>query len=225
VGRHRDGNVASEVARGSGVREAGAAAAAGSLARVGGIAIVVLALASLGASNAGARGRSAGRGAAKSTRTVVVIQDLDGGRQYSRIVDRQRPALDRMDGTLRSGETEARVAAFLESGELRLIDERAAYGEDGGTARNRYYVNDGRLVYFESVRVRPRDVGEDRRPARDEVVTALAFGEDGRIVGGEKTVNREPVAVPPTDPPRILGRFQALAGAVAAAGAPQSSRR
>jgi hypothetical protein len=157
---------------------------------------------------------------------VVVIQDLDDGRQYATIVDRQRPALDRMDGTLRSGDSEAQVAAFLESGELRLIEERVRYGEQGGTGRNRYYVTDGRLVFFESLRVRPREVGKDLLPARDEVITALAFGEDGRLVGSEKTVNREPVPLPATDEPGIRGRFQALSGAVAAAGsAPQANAR
>jgi hypothetical protein len=225
VGRHRAGNVASADLRGSAAREAGASQRAARVARAGLAALVALALASLGAAEPGARsGRGKERGGGKKTRTVVVVQGLDAGRQYARLVDRQRPALDRLDGTLRSGETEARVAAFLENDELRLIDERAAYGEDGGTARNRYYVNDGRLVYFESVRVRPRDVGADRLPARDEVVTALAFGENGALVGSEKTVNREPVALPPTDAPRILGRFLALAGAVEAAGEPVSAR-
>lgn len=171
----------------------------------------------LAASGPGARGRHVSRPAAKAARTVVVIQDLDGGRQYSRIVDRQRPALDRLDGTVTSGETEARVAAFLEGGELRLIEEEALYGEPGepgGTGRNRYYVHDGRLVFFESLRIRPRDLGEDRLPARDEVLTALAFGEDGRSVGAEKTVNREPVPLAPTDEAGIRRRFLALAGVV-----------
>jgi len=183
------------------------------------VALAVLALGPLDAAAQGARGRSVSRGGGGTkTRTIVVIQDLDDGRQYSAIVDRQRPALDRMDGTLRSGDTEARVAAFLESGELRLIDERVQYGEAGGTARNRYYANDGKLVYFESVRVRPRDVGKDRLPARDEVITALAFGSDGRLVGSEKSVNREPIALPSTDEAGIRHRFESLASAVAAGG-------
>jgi hypothetical protein len=156
-------------------------------------------------------------GAPKATRTVVLIRSLDDGRQYASIVDRQRPALDRLDGTLRSGDTEARVAAFLEAGELRLIDERVSYGEGGGTGRNRYYVANGRLVFFDSLRVRPRDVGKDRLRARDEVLTTLAFGDDGQLVGSVKTVNREPVQLPNTDPPGILSRFQSLVGAVDAA--------
>jgi len=182
--------------------------------------LALAAVAMLAASGPGARGRHVSRPAAKAARTVVVIQDLDGGRQYSRIVDRQRPALDRLDGTVTSGETEARVAAFLEGGELRLIEEEALYGEPGepgepgGTGRNRYYVHDGRLVYFESLRIRPRDLGEGRLPARDEVLTALAFGEDGRSVGAEKTVNREPVPLAPTDEAGIRRRFLALAGVV-----------
>lgn len=177
-----------------------------------GLALVAFAL--LAASGPGARGRNVSRPAPKAARTVVVIQDLDGGRQYSRIVDRQRPALDRMDGTVTSGDTEARVAAFLESGELRLIDEQASYGEPGATGRNRYYVHDGRLVYFESLRIRPRDVGADRLPARDEVITTLAFGEDGQRVGAEKTVNRQPVALAPTDEAGIRSRFAGLANVV-----------
>jgi hypothetical protein len=173
-----------------------------------------MAFAMLAASGPGARGRHVSRPAEKAARTVVVIQDLDGGRQYSRVVDRQRPALDRMDGTVTSGDTEARVAAFLESGDLRLIEEDARYGEPGGNGRNRYYVHDGRLVYFESLRIRPRDLGGDRLPARDEVLTALAFGEDGRSVGAEKTVNREPVPLAPTDEVGIRRRFLALTGVV-----------
>jgi hypothetical protein len=194
----------------------------------GAVALALLALAPLDAAAQGARGRSVARGAGGGgkTRTVVVIQDLDDARQYSRIVDRQRPALDRMDGTLRSGETEARVAAFLESGELRLVDERVQYGKDGGTARNRYYANDGKLVYFESVRVRPRDVGKDRLPARDEVITTLAFDGDGRLVGSEKTVNREPIPLPSTDEAGIRHRFDSLSAAVAAGGgAPRAQAR
>jgi hypothetical protein len=187
-----------------------------------GLAVLALAaLALMAPSGPGARPRAASRGgAAKTVRTIVVVKDLDAGRQYSSIVDRQRPALDRLDGTLRSGETEARVAAFLEAGELRLIDERARYGENGGTARNRYYVHEGRLVFFDSVRVRPRDVGKDRLPARDEVVIELAFGDDGRIVGKEKTVNHQPVELPPADESGIRSRFASLASAVAAAGKP-----
>lgn len=173
-----------------------------------GLGLVAFAL--LAASGPGARGRSVSRTAPKAARTVVVIQDLDDGRQYSRIVDRQRPALDRMDGTVTSGETEARVAAFLESGELRLIDEQARYGEPGGTGRNRYYVHDGRLVYFESLRIRPRDLGEDRLKARDEVITMLAFGEDGQRVGAEKTVNRQAVPLAATDEAGIRNRFAGL---------------
>jgi len=150
-----------------------------------------------------------------------VIRSLEDGRQYAALVERQRPAFDRMDGTLRSGDTEARVAAFLENGELRLIEERASYGEKAreGTGRNRYYVSDGRLVYYDSLRVRPRDVGENRLRARDEIVTLIAFGEDGRPLGSEKTVNRQPMALPSTDPPSVLARFQALAAKVAEAGA------
>lgn len=184
-------------------------------ARIALAALAALALASVGA-GPGARRLPPRGGAPQAARTVVVVKSLDDGRQYASIVDRQRPALDRMDGTLRSGDTEARVAAFLESGQLRLIDERVSYGEAGGTGRNRYYVADGRLVFFDSVRVRPRDLGKDRQLARDEVLTALAFDEDGRLVGSTKTVNREAVALPNTDPPGILARFQSLAGAVEA---------
>jgi len=187
-----------------------------------GLAVLALAaLALMAPVGPGARPRSASRGGgAAKTITVVNVKDLDDGRQYSSIVDRQRPALDRVDGTLRSGETEARVAAFLEAGELRLIDERTRYGEAGGTARNRYYVHGNRLVFFDSVRVRPRDVGKDRLPARDEVVIELAFGDDGRIVGTEKTVNRQPVELPAADESGIRNRFASLANAVAAAGKP-----
>lgn len=188
----------------------------GRSARIAVAALAALALASLGA-GPGARRMPPRSGAPKATRTVVLIRSLDDGRQYASIVDRQRPALDRLDGTLRSGDTEARVAAFLEAGELRLIDERVSYGEGGGTGRNRYYVANGRLVFFDSLRVRPRDVGKDRLRARDEVLTTLAFGDDGQLVGSVKTVNREPVQLPNTDPPGILSRFQSLVGAVDAA--------
>jgi hypothetical protein len=211
VEQHGHGSVAGE--RSGGTRGA-------PLARVAIAGLVALALASLGASP-GAR-RMPTRSAPQTTRTIVIVKSLDDGRHYASIVDRQRPALDRMDGTLRSGDTEARVAAFLESGQLRLIDERVSYGEGGGTGRNRYYVADGRLVFFDSVRVRPRDVGKDRLRARDEVLTTLAFGEDGQLVGGAKTVNREPVALPNTDPPGILARFQSLAGAVETGGSGQA---
>ena len=190
---------------------------AGVIGRVGTLGLALAAIATLG-TGPGARGRNVSRPAPKAVRTIVVIQDLDGGRQYSAIVDRQRPALDRVDGTLRSGDTEARVAAFLESGELRLIEEDARYGEQGGSARNRYYVHDDRLVYFESLRVRPRDVGTDRLRARDEVITSLAFGEGGELVGSDKTVNREPVPLPATDEPGIRARFESLAAGVRAAG-------
>jgi hypothetical protein len=176
--------------------------------------VALLAFALLGASGPGARARSVSRPAPKTPRTVVVIQDLDSGRQYSQVVDRQRPALDRMDGTVKSGETEARVAAFLESGELRLIEEEARYAEPGATARNRYYVNDELLVYFESLRIRPRDVGADRLHARDEVITRLAFGEEGHRVGAEKTVNRQAVPLAPSDEAGIRNRFRALASVV-----------
>lgn len=185
-------------------------------ARIAVAALAALALASLGA-GPGARRMPPRSGAPKATRTVVIVRSLDDGRQYASIVDRQRPALDRLDGDLRSGDTEARVAAFLEAGELRLIDERVTYGKDGGTGRNRYYVADGRLVFFDSLRVRPRDVGKDRLRARDEVLTTLAFGDDGQLVGSAKSVNREPVQLPNTDPPGILSRFQSLVGAVDAA--------
>lgn len=179
----------------------------------------------LAASGPGARGRNVSRPAPKAPRIVVTIQDLDGGRQYSQIVDRQRPALDRMDGTVTSGDTQARVAAFLESGELRLIDEQARYGEPGGTGRNRYYVHDGQLVYFESLRIRPRDVGADRLPARDEVITRLAFDEDGQRVGAEKTVNRQVVPLAPTDEAGIRSRFEALANVVARSRAASAQAR
>lgn len=188
-----------------------------------GVAIAAFAL--LGASGPGARARNKSRSAPAVARTVVVIEDLDDGRQYSQIVDRQRPALDRMDGTVRSGDTEARIAAFLESGELRLIEEDARYGEQGGSGRNRYYVHEGRLVYFESLRMRPRDVGEDRLPARDEVITALAFGEEGQQIGAEKTVNRQAVPLPPSDETGIRSRFAALANLVARSRSAEAAAR
>lgn len=211
--RHRGGSVASERRRRSVLPQA---------RRAGAAALVLLVCAPLAAGAQGARGRSVSK-APKSTRTVVVIQSLEDGRQYAAIVERQRPAFERMDGTLRSGDTEARVAAFLENGDLRLIEERVRYGEEG-TARNRYYVSDGRLVYFDSLRVRPRDVGENRLRARDEVITLLAFGEDGRLLGSEKTVNRQPMRLPSTDPPGVLARFESLAGKVAAGGAPPGAQ-
>jgi hypothetical protein len=217
VERHGDGSVASEHEGGTG------GSGPGARARLAVAALVAVAIASLGA-GPGAR-RLPKSSAPPPTRTIVIVQSLDDGRQYASIVDRQRPALDRMDGTLRSGDTEARVAAFLEAGQLRLIDERVRYGEGGGTGRNRYYVADGRLVYFESLRVRPRDVGRDRLRARDEVVTTLAFGDDGQLVGSAKTVNREPVQLPNTDPPGILSRFQSLTGAVEAGRSSQAQAR
>ena len=189
------------------------------------VGVALLAFALLGASGPGARGRSVSRPAPKAPRTVVVIQDLDSGRQYSQIVDRQRPALDRMDGTVKSGETEARVAAFLESGELRLVEEEVRYAEPGATGRNRYYVNDERLVYFESLRIRPRDLGPDRLQARDEVITRLAFGEEGRSVGAEKTVNRQAVPLAPSDEAGIVHRFRSLADVVERSRAAEAQAR
>jgi hypothetical protein len=178
------------------------------------VSLGLAALALLGASTGpGARPRSATR-AAKTTRTVVVIENLDQARQFAAIVDREKPALQRFDGVLRNGATEARVAAFLQDGSLRLIDEIAAYSDGGGTARNRYYVHDGRLAYYDSVRIRPRDVGKDRRPARDEVITELAYDSGGKLVGSERTVNREPVKLEPADLNATHARFDALAGAV-----------
>ncbi len=179
-------------------------------------------LPALDAAAQGARGRSVARSPSGTSRTIVVIEDLDDARGYSTIVDRKRPALDRMDGTLRSHGSEARVAAFLENGDLQLVDERVRYGDDGGTARNRYYASDGKLVYFESVRVRPREVGKGELPARDEVITVLAFASDGRLVGSEKTVNREKIPLPSTDETGIRSRFAALVAEVAAGRATQA---
>jgi hypothetical protein len=162
----------------------------------------------------GARPRSATRAGSKVTRTVVVIENLEQGRQFAAVVDREKPSYARLDGVLRNGDEQARVAAFLQNGSLRLIDEIAAYGDHGGTARNRYYVHDGRLAFYQSVRVHPRDVGKNRRPARDEVVTALAYDSGGKLVGSERTVNREPAPLEPADLNATHARFAALAGAV-----------
>jgi hypothetical protein len=179
--------------------------------------LIAAAALSLVAAAAGRGARSGGaRRVAKPTRTVVVVKSLEQGRQYGAQTTRQKPAFDRLDGTLESKAGKARVAAFREGGALRLLEESIDAGERG-SARNLYCVQDGRLVYYESLTIRVRDVGRDLRPARDEVVLALAYDEQGRRVGAEKTVNREAVPLEPAEEAAVLRRFQALAGKAQAA--------
>jgi len=154
--------------------------------------------------------------AAPKARTIVRVSSLEQARRYGAFVDAQRASFERLDGTLTDGNTKARVAAFLEDGELRLIDERQARGE-GGSAHNRYYVHEGRLVYYDSVEVDVRPVAADGLPARDEVTLELAYDAQGRRVGGQKTVNREVVPLTPEDEARTVQRLRALGAKVAAA--------
>lgn len=152
--------------------------------------------------------------------TVVVISSLASARQYADRVEKQRPALTRFDGRLEGGDAVSQVAAFTRGGKLVLIEEDALFGDQGaqGSARIRYALQQGRLVFYESFGVRPRDVGRGRRPARDEWTIALAYDDSGRLIGSEKIVNREKQELGPDDERAALARFQALAAKVAEAG-------
>jgi len=154
--------------------------------------------------------------AASRTRTIVRVSSLEQARRYGVYVDAQRASFERLDGTLTDGDTKARVAAFLEDGELRLIDEEEAR-DGGGSAHNRYYVHDGRLVYYDSVEIDVRPVAVDGLPARDEVTLEIAYDGQGRRVDAQKTVNREAVPVTPDDEARVAQRLRALGAKVAAA--------
>jgi len=159
------------------------------------------------------------RTAATETRTIVNVGDLDQARRYGAYVDAHRSQYATLAGTLTGPdrETSADVTAFLEDGALRLIEERVRHGDDGSTSHNRYYVHDGRLVYYESVAVRVRPVGDGVAPARDEIHVELAYADDGHRIGGAKVVNGESVPVAPADEAAAIRRAAALGTRVAAA--------
>jgi hypothetical protein len=180
------------------------------------LALALAALPLVGAySGAGARPPGAAP-SAHTTRQVVVVRSLADGAQYASIVNRQKRTLDRVDGTLPADGGQAHVAGLFAGSDLRLIEEDANHGEQG-SFRHRYYVSDGRLVYYHALVVQARDVGEGLRPAHDEITLALAYDGSGRRVGAEKVVDRESVPLASGDEKQVLARFQALSQALAGA--------
>jgi hypothetical protein len=180
------------------------------------LALALAALPLVGAySGAGARPPGAAPGA-RVTKQVVVVRSLADGAQYAAIVNRQKGALGRVDGTLPAEGGQAHVAGLFEDSELRLIEEDANHGERG-SFRHRYYVSNGRLVYYTALIVEARDVGEGLRPAHDEITLALAYDGSGRRVGAEKVVDRETVHLASGEEKQVLARFETLRQALTGA--------
>lgn len=120
--------------------------------------------------------------------------------------------LQRVDGRLAMGDGEAAFSGYFEGRELRIIEEHLDLG-DHGRSDNRYWVERGRLFFYESRGVRA-ELAPGMPAARRTVEVRMAFDATGALVAASKAADGLVAPLAPDEAAGVRARFERLVSAL-----------
>ncbi len=162
--------------------------------------IVALALLAAGCAGGGDPQSSSKQGESKSS----LISDLQSARLEASTLSARKLMFTKVKGPLAKGDSAATYAAYYQGEVLRVMEDDASYGERGESERGYFLDSQGRLFYYTASDQRVKQSG------KDQVRMRIAYDENGKVVGVEKTVNGQPAAVSDVDLKAIKARLQSL---------------
>jgi hypothetical protein len=133
-----------------------------------------------------------------------LISSLQSARLEASTLSARKLMFTKVKGPLAKGDSAAKYAAYYQGEVLRVMEDEADYGERGGSERGYFLDSQGRLFYYTASDLRAKQSRKDKLRIR------VAYDESGKMVGSEKTVNGQPVAVSDADLKAIKTRLQAL---------------
>jgi hypothetical protein len=164
------------------------------------LTIVALALLAAGCAGGGDNQSASKEGESKSS----LISDLQSARLEASTLSARKLMFTKVKGPLAKGDSAAKYAAYYQGEVLRVMEDAADYGERGESERGYFLDSEGRLFYYTGSDQRAKQSGKDKVRIR------IAYDESGKVVGSEKSVNGQPVAVSDADLKAIKARLQAL---------------
>jgi len=133
-----------------------------------------------------------------------LISTLQSARLEASTLSARKLMFTKVKGPLAKGDSAATYAAYYQGEVLRVMEDDADYGERGESERGYFLDSQGRLFYYTASDLRVKQSGKDKLRIR------IAYDDSGKVVGSEKTVNGQPVAVSDADLKAIKTRLQAL---------------
>jgi hypothetical protein len=92
------------------------------------------------------------------------------------------------------GDTVSQVTGFYQDDALRLVEEQMNMGDFGSASAKYFYSAQGKLLAYEETK--ESRSGKAANAVKTEQSTLrLFFGEDGRLLSGERTVDGQPSAL------------------------------
>jgi len=162
--------------------------------------IVVLVLLAAGCAGGGDNRSESKQDESKSS----LISSLQSARLEASTLSARKLMFTKVKGPLAKGDSAATYAAYYQGEVLRVMEDDADYGERGGSERGYFLDSQGRLFYYTASDLRVKQSGKDKLRIR------IAYDDSGKVIGSEKTVNGQPVAVSDADLKAVKTRLQAL---------------
>lgn len=92
------------------------------------------------------------------------------------------------------GDTVSQLTGFFQGDSLRLVEEQMNMGDFGSTSARYFYSAQGRLFAYQETK--ESRSGKAANAVKTEQSTLrLFFGDDGRLLSGERTVDGKPSAL------------------------------
>jgi hypothetical protein len=115
------------------------------------------------------------------------IDSLPLAERYAATVEGRLDKLARKTGQYAEDEISVSWAAFRDGGAVVMVVEQVERGEDG-SGSIRYFYRDGKLVLARESSLGAVPGGRSRHQ-QTEILKVMAFGVDGTLLGGRKTVD------------------------------------
>jgi hypothetical protein len=109
-------------------------------------------------------------------------------------VEAQKAALTPRPAEWTYGDTVSQLTGFYQGESLRLVEEQMNMGEFGSASAKYFYSAQGKLFAYQETK--ESRSGKAANAVKTEQSTLqLFFGEDGRLLSGERTVDGQPSAL------------------------------
>ena len=162
--------------------------------------IAALAVLVTGCAGSGSEKSASSQGESKSS----IISDLQSARIEAATLSARKLLFTKVKGTVGGGRGSARYEAFYYRDGLRLMEETVDLAERGQSERDYFLDSHGHLFYYSTLDLLVKQSGKDKIRMR------IAYDENGRVVGAEKSINGEPVKLSEAEMKPVKPRLQAL---------------
>lgn len=159
---------------------------------------------------AGCASGGSNQSGSKEGESQGVISDLQSARMSASTLSARKFLFTKVKGTFGRGDAATKFEAFYHDEVLRLVAEEADHGDRGNSERAFFIDAQGHLYYYTGSEQRAKKGGKDKMRTR------IAFDEHGKVVGSEKTLNGQDVAVSDAEVKGVTARLEALRRVAAA---------